>query len=113
MTAADYMAQVETLRVQMEINKAEISHLRGLPSGGGTANEITALDNDTRALAAAEAEVLTVIKALKPKYCKLLYKRYFLSEPWDKIARDMGYTVQWINTLHRRALREVERRLKK
>lgn len=41
---------------------------------------------------------------------RLLYKRYFLFEKWEKIAVDMNYTYRWVSDgLHQRALAQVQK----
>ncbi len=54
-------------------------------------------------------EIYDVIKNVKdPDYRLLLEYRYLNGLTWDSISENMGFTTQWINVLHKRALNEVE-----
>ena len=43
---------------------------------------------------------------IRDRYQLLLEKRYLCFMPWEKIAVDMGYSIQHIYRLHDWALRE-------
>lgn len=44
----------------------------------------------------------------------ILFKRYFEYKKWEQIALEMGFTYQYVSgKLHRRALKQFEKNLKK
>lgn len=52
-----------------------------------------------------------VYEACDAECCRLLYLRYFQSGTWEEIAEKMNYSRQWVSKLHKRALRQVQRKL--
>lgn len=55
-------------------------------------------------------KIFSQISKLQPQYKDILYKRYFEYKTWELIAEEMNYSVQWIYTLHERALKDFEKR---
>lgn len=46
------------------------------------------------------------------RYVKLLHRRYIQVMSWDRIAEELGYTYQYVISLHSNALQEFEKKYK-
>lgn len=51
--------------------------------------------------------VLKMLDSMKnPVHMTILHRRYFLHQPFERIATDMNYSWRWVCKLHGRALQE-------
>ena len=74
--------------------------------------KIVDLENDINAdidqLIDLKREMVAVIKAVKnPEFQTLLELRYLCFKPWEQIAVEMGYSIDWTFRMHRKALETV------
>lgn len=50
---------------------------------------------------------LKMLDSMKnPVHMTILHRRYFLHQPFERIATDMNYTYRWVTRLHGRALQD-------
>lgn len=50
---------------------------------------------------------LKMLDSMKnPVHMTILHRRYFLHQPFERIASDMNYTYRWVTRLHGRALQD-------
>ena len=60
-----------------------------------------------------KSEIMATIDKLEnANYISVLYGRYIHFKSFYEISEDMNYSVDWVKTLHRNALNEVEEILK-
>lgn len=70
-------------------------------------NEINA---DIDALVDLKSEITTVIKGIDNiEYQTLLELRYLCYKPWEQIAVDLGYSINNVFKMHRKAIELLER----
>lgn len=128
----EYLGKIYRTNEFINAKECEISQLRDLSvkttmvfNGSGVKNkshenkkeliickivdlEQTLLD-DINNVVDLSREIYDIIERVKdPDYRLLLEYRYLIGLTWDSIAEKMGFTTQWINVLHKRALNEVE-----
>lgn len=129
MTAREYLGQYRQLRMEIDrmiddatrmYARAEriTTRLTGMPRGGaGSWTDIIdriidrGEDINARELVLKEMEdnVIRAINAIpysNQRQC--LWRRYVMCESWPKVARTMGYSVDGIYYLHRRALKNIK-----
>ena len=71
------------------------------------------IDSEIDALVDLRKEIRHTTAKIADIDCRLiLEKRYLLFEKWEEIAVDMGYSIDYIYKLHRRALRKIDMILK-
>lgn len=71
------------------------------------------IKNDMIALVNLKSEIMDVIKAVSSLELRtILEKRYFSFISWERIAVELGYSIQHTYRLHDMALREVDEILK-
>lgn len=59
-------------------------------------------------------EVTEIIRSIEPsQYGEILYLRYIEGKTFEKIAERINRSYQWTCELHGRALKEVEKKIKK
>ena len=131
MTAKDYLSQA--YRIDQRINsKLEkvcslnalatkcTSTLTGIPRSPNAATSTMAdavakivdlqaeINLDINYLVDLKREIVSVIKTIdNPEYQTLLEKRYLCFMSWERIAADMGYSLQHAFHLHEIALKKV------
>ena len=67
------------------------------------------INADIDALVDLKREIVAVIKAVEnTEYQTVLEKRYLNFDKWEQIAVDMGYSMDWLFTIHRAALKNIE-----
>ena len=67
------------------------------------------LNKQIDALVDLKREILLNISALENIDLELvLMKRYLHFLSWEEIAREMGFSVRWVHSLHTRALTELD-----
>ena len=70
------------------------------------------LDNDIDKLVDLKAEVTKRIDEIPDMECRLLLMlRYLNFKTWEEIAEKMGYSRQWVNKIHGRALNSLQKLL--
>ena len=130
MTAKEYLTQAYRIDQRINSKLEQVSSLRDLstkatstfsdvpPSGTRNVHrmedvicKIVMLENEINAeidhLVDLKREITRRVKAIpNTEYQLLLEKRYLCFMPWEKIAVDMGYSIQHIYRLHDWALRE-------
>ena len=76
-------------------------------SGGQDRDLQNEINHDIDELVDLKREITRRVKSIpNAEYQLLLEKRYLCFMPWEKIAVDMGYSIQHIYRLHDWALRE-------
>ena len=130
MTAKEYLMQAKFLdmRINSKIQQVEAlndlatsasSVLTGMPRNPNKATSKMAdavckivdlqaeINHDIDELVDLKREITRRVKSIpNAEYQLLLEKRYLCFMPWEKIAVDMGYSIQHIYRLHDWALRE-------
>lgn len=54
-----------------------------------------------------KADALRMLDSMKnPTHMTILHRRYFLHQPFERIATDMKYDYRWVTRLHGRALQD-------
>lgn len=72
------------------------------------------LNVEVKEMLEVQEDIERMINNLKNNnYCEILYKRYVYKQTWEKIAVDMSFSMQWVQTLHGRALQEIQKELDK
>lgn len=72
------------------------------------------LNTEVKEMLEIQEDIERMINNLKNNnYCEILYKRYVYEYTWEKIAVDMSFSMQWVQTLHGRALQEIQKELDK
>lgn len=72
------------------------------------------LDTEVKRMLEIQEDIEKMIENLKNNnYCELLYKRYIKKYAWERIAVELGYSLQWTHILHGRALQEIQKELDK
>lgn len=136
MTAKEYLRQLRVIERQLkellkerdELERAQ-TYLRSprmdgdwvqtSPTGDPPWMEyIIRMDELTLKIAAKFVELMEKkdvindhINSLDPRYAELLYKRYVEGKRFDKIAREMGYSIDHVLHLHGEALREIQHKI--
>lgn len=65
------------------------------------------INADIDGLVDRKNEALKMLDSMKnPVHMTILHRRYFLHQPFERIATDMNYTYRWVTRLHGRALQE-------
>lgn len=130
MKPKDYLNRAHEARMQIKQKLDEIETLRSMaekitagfdPTAGGSPNarkmenavmklvELQeAFAEDIERYAKVEREVIELIDKTGPQYSELLFKRYIKRKTFDRIAKEMHYTRQWVTVLHGRALVRVK-----
>lgn len=132
MTARDYLDQAYKLDQRISSKLEQISVLNDLaqkttgvitgmphsPNHGGSrvsdaVDRIVDLQNeiqrDVAELVDIKRGIMHVIKAVNDVDCRLLLEmRYLCYRSWEQIAVDMGYCIDNVFRVHRKALRLVE-----
>ena len=129
MTAREYLQQYRQLRREVDqmtddalrlYAKAQrtTTMLTGMPRGGqGSWTDVvdrivdmgTGINERMEELKEMEERVIAAINAIPystQRQC--LWRRYVMGETWPKIARKMGYSVDWIYHVHARALKNID-----
>ena len=132
MTAKNYLDQARRLDLLVDSKLEEIASLRSLAtkatatiSGSGVPNSTRSLHTfeniickildmeseinaDIDRLLDLKREIAQAIQKVEQPDCRIvLEKRYLCFLQWDDIARDMGYSVDNIYILHKKALKMV------
>lgn len=131
MTAKEYLNQAYRLDQRINSKLEQVMALRDLTTkatatmsgmpGSASPNvhrmqdiivKIVDLENDINAdidqLIDLKREMVAVIKAVKnPEFQTLLELRYLCFKPWEQIAVEMGYSIDWTFRMHRKALETV------
>ena len=137
MTAKEYLSQAHRLDQRVSNKLMLIESLRSMTQKVTSSHkenvvnythDVTSLENTIIRLMEAEAElnkqidalvdlkreILLNISALENIDLELvLMKRYLHFLSWEEIAREMGFSVRWVHSLHTRALVELEAVLQK
>ena len=130
MTVKEYLSQAYRIDQRINSKLEQVASLRALatkatstlsdtpPSGSRNVQsmenvivKIIDLENeineDIDTLVDLKREITRRVKSIpNAEYQLLLEKRYLCFMPWEKIAVDMGYSIQHIYRLHDWALRE-------
>ncbi len=65
------------------------------------------INADIDGLVDRKNEALKMLDSMKnPVHMTILHRRYFLHQPFERIATDMNYTYRWVTRLHGRALQD-------
>lgn len=131
--AKSYLQQLRTLNSLIDDKQAECDMiyarltkitptLKLVPSSGGGNNDSIGdgivklqilkdeLDTEIDRYCNLKREINAVIANVRnDRYRQVLHNRYVLFKTWEQIAVEMGCTYQWVNELHKRALRVVDR----
>ncbi len=132
MTAKEYLNQAHRLDQRVSNKLMLIESLRSMTQKVTSSHkenvvnytqDVTSLENTIIRLMEAEAElnkqidalvdlkreILLNISALENIDLELvLMKRYLHFLSWEEIAREMGFSVRWVHSLHTRALTELD-----
>lgn len=132
MTAKEYLSQAHRLDQRVSNKLMLIESLRSMTQKVTSSHkenvvnytqDVTSLENTIIRLMEAEAElnkqidalvdlkreILLNISALENIDLELvLMKRYLHFLSWEEIAREMGFSVRWVHSLHTRALKELD-----
>ncbi|MTI71067.1 MAG: DUF1492 domain-containing protein [Firmicutes bacterium] len=72
------------------------------------------IDKDIDELIDLKREIINIINLVKNQNYRLILElRYINGKTWDDIATKMQYDLRWIYRLHGRALREIDKNIKK
>ena len=75
---------------------------------------IEAIDEEICSYIAKEGTILDQIREIgDATYSGILHRRYFLEKDFDTIAFELGYSTDYLKTLHRKALQEFENKFLK
>ena len=117
------LLQIESLRSMAEkvtssYQDSVVSHTRNVTSLEETVIRLMKAENELNqqidALVDLKNEMLLNISAINNIDLEmLLEKRYLHYLSWEEIARDMGFSVRWVHSLHTRALVELDTVLQK
>ncbi len=70
---------------------------------------IEAIDEEICSYIAKESTILDQIREIgDATFSGILHRRYFLEKDFDTIAFELGYSTDYLKTLHRKALQEFE-----
>ena len=132
MTVKEYLSQAHRLDQRVTNKLMLIESLRSMTQKVTSSHkenvvnytqDVTSLENTIIRLMEAEAElnkqidalvdlkreILLNISALENIDLELvLMKRYLHFLSWEEIAREMGFSVRWVHSLHTRALKELD-----
>ncbi len=132
MTAKEYLSQAHRLDQRVNNKLMLIESLRSMTQKVTSSHKdnivshtrnVTSLEDSIIRLMEAENElnqqidslvdlkrnIMLRVSALKNIDLELLLeKRYLHYLSWEEIARDMGFSVRWVHTLHTRALMELD-----
>ena len=133
MNAKEYLSQIELINVRIQNRKEEIQTLKSYlnrttistekdyiqynGSGSKVENQtvkITDLEKcnseEILKLSMKRDEIISVIESLdNPMYERILYLRYCQNKTWEEIGEDIDKSYQWVNELHERALKKIEK----
>lgn len=136
MTSKEYLSQARFLDASIRTKVEQIESLNDLatsctavisdmprnPNRGGSrmADAVMKIidlqeeiKNDMIALVNLKREIMDVIKSVSSlEYQTILEKRYLCFISWERIAVELGYSIQHTYRLHDAALKEVEKNLK-
>ena len=136
MTSKEYLSQARFLDASIRTKVEQIESLNDLatsctavisdmprnPNRGGSrmADAVMKIidlqeeiKNDMIALVNLKREIMDVIKSVSSlEYQTILEKRYLSFISWERIAVELGYSIQHTYRLHDAALKEVEKSLK-
>ena len=137
MNVKEYLGQLERLEILIEQKKEELKRLRELsasvgsptlsvdkvksgstPKGAGFEKNIEKcmlLEEEIRQEIAAFTDkrhtIINQIQGLgNAKYINVLYKRYIMFEQFEDIAADMNYSISNIYIVHKKALKEFQKK---
>ncbi len=66
------------------------------------------INDDIDKLVDLKIEITKVIKTVDDVNCQLLLElRYLTFRTWGEIAENMGFTFQWVHSLHKKALKQI------
>lgn len=75
---------------------------------------IEAIDEEICSYIAKESTILDQIREIgDATFSGILHRRYFLEKDFDTIAFELGYSTDYLKTLHRKALQEFENKFLK
>lgn len=110
--------QIESLNDLATSCTAVISDMPRNPNRGGSRMEEAVLKiidlqeeikRDMMALVELKREIMEVIKSVSSlEYQTILEKRYLCFISWERIAVELGYSIQHTYRLHDAALKEIE-----
>lgn len=130
MTAKEYLSQARYLNMRINSKIQQVADLNalatkatatltGMPRNPSRSESCMAeavvkiidlqneINRDIDKLVDLKREITRRVKSIpNAEYQLLLEKRYLCFMPWEKIAVDMGYSIQHIYRLHDWALRE-------
>ena len=67
------------------------------------------INKDIDQLVELKANIMKLIRGVgNPEYQTLLELRYLCYKPWEQIAVDMGYSINNLFKMHRKALASLE-----
>lgn len=134
MTAKEYLQQIKILDAKAKNSKDRVESIREsmqrvkavsysdtktrTAQGERMASKLGRLEEleaqavkDVIELEEEKAEMAEKINALSnPLHVRLLYLRYVKLMDWEEIAEEMGYALQHIFRLHKRALQAMEKK---
>lgn len=111
------VSEMDELKDKLLHITATLSPDKGGSAGGtqdkmaGTMARIVDLQRQINAdidgLVDRKNEALKMLDSMKnPVHMTILHRRYFLHQPFERIATDMNYSWRWVCKLHGRALQE-------
>lgn len=136
MDAKEYLQQIRNINIKISIIQDEITEIRSLLGARGISYDnqpIISSSNDRvftlimklidkqndlveeyHELSEKRAEIKEVIYQLEDnREIEIIYRRYFRYEQMESIADKLGYSIDYLYTIHRSALRNVEKILEK
>lgn len=121
-------AKIDARVSEMDELKDRLLHITATPSpdkggggAGGTQDKMAGtmarivdmqrqINADIDALIDRKDTALKMLDSMKnPVHMTILHRRYFLHQPFERIATDMNYSWRWVCKLHGRALQELEK----
>lgn len=115
------VSEMDELKDRLLHITATLSPDKGSGGAGGTQDKMAGtmarivdmqrqINADIDALIDRKDAALKMLDSMKnPVHMTILHRRYFLHQPFERIATDMNYSWRWVCKLHGRALQELEK----
>lgn len=115
------VSEMDELKDRLLHITATLSPDKGGGGAGGTQDKMAGtmarivdmqrqINADIDALIDRKDAALKMLDSMKnPVHMTILHRRYFLHQPFERIASDMNYSWRWVCKLHGRALQELEK----
>ena len=114
MTAKEYLSRYKGLDMLINAKVQELSKIRKQNDAEKIMKAECAINADIDQLISGKSEIVDTIKFVEnPFYQAILYNKYINGKTIEKIAEETCYSVRNINRLHKLALGELEKYIKK